>query len=243
MIETYFAGTYWGPRRESAEECALRAQVFFQNMAECDPLFSRWFRPPRSRKHSSTPMAVDLLSLKERFSQGRTHNDAGGIIEDLGFLIFADSGQWPDMPPREFSSLTLKGGSYAEHVPNSCVLNLPSDGEPQERLLQASALEKILRTMIHAWDPDWGVVNSSTHQLLTKSPKPVPYIGWMMYLSHRWAVPPALPSPVRVERIEDKGSLIILTPERFTSRNPEHVALASRVRDEFSQAGLLRRFT
>lgn len=243
MIETYIAGTYWGPRRESAEECAQRAQTFFQNLRLCDPLFSHWFRPPRSRKHSSTPLSLDVSSLRHLFSQGTTDNDDGRVIEDLGFRIFADSGSWPDTPSREFSSLTIKGGSYAEHVPNSCVLNLPSAGEPMERLVQASALEKILRTMIQTWDPDWGVVNSSTHQLLNKSPTPVPYIGWMMYLAHRWAVPPALPSQVRVERVEDKGSLVILTPERFTASNPEHVALASHVREEFSQAGLLRRLT
>jgi hypothetical protein len=177
------------------------------------------------------------------FSQGRTRNDAGGIIEDLGFRIFADSGQWPDTSSREFSSLTTKCGSYAENVPNACVLNLPSEGEPMERVVQGPIIENIIRTMIRAWDPDWGVVNSSTHQLLNKSTSPGPRTGWMMYLSHRWAVPPALPSPVRVEQVDDKGSLLILTPERFTASNPEHVALASRIREAFSQAGLLRRFT
>jgi hypothetical protein len=48
---------------------------------------------------------------------------------------------------------------------------------------------------------------------------------------------------VRIERVEDKGTLIILTPERFTAANPEHVALARRVRELLSRAGLLRPMT
>ncbi len=42
-----------------------------------------------------------------------------------------------------------------------------------------------------------------------------------------------------VEPVEDKGSLVILTPECFTASNPEYVALAERVRELLDRAGLL----
>ncbi|MBZ4336691.1 Imm52 family immunity protein, partial [Corallococcus sp. AS-1-12] len=42
------------------------------------------------------------------------------------------------------------------------------------------------------------------------------------------------------EPVEDKGTLIILTPERFTVANSEHIALARRVRELLAQAGLMR---
>ncbi|RKH25166.1 hypothetical protein D7V77_18650 [Corallococcus sp. CA041A] len=45
---------------------------------------------------------------------------------------------------------------------------------------------------------------------------------------------------MRIEPVEDRGSLIILTPERFTVANPEHVALARQVRELLAQAGLMR---
>ncbi|WP_347402695.1 Imm52 family immunity protein [Corallococcus sp. NCSPR001] len=45
---------------------------------------------------------------------------------------------------------------------------------------------------------------------------------------------------MRIEPVEDKGTLIILTPERFTVANPEHVALARRVRELLARAGLMR---
>jgi hypothetical protein len=48
---------------------------------------------------------------------------------------------------------------------------------------------------------------------------------------------------VRVEPVEDKGTLIVLTPERFTAANPAHVELAQRVRGLLDRAGLLHPVT
>jgi immunity protein 52 of polymorphic toxin system len=44
---------------------------------------------------------------------------------------------------------------------------------------------------------------------------------------------------VRVEPIADKGTLVILTPERFNGHDPAHVALADQVRGLLDAAGLL----
>ena len=60
-----------------------------------------------------------------------------------------------------------------------------------------------------------------------------------MYFSRQRGTVPPLPAPVRVEPVEDKGTLVILTPERFTVSNPEHVALAARVHELLDGAGLL----
>jgi hypothetical protein len=243
MIETYYVGAYWGPRQESAEECAQRAHTLLHTLARYDDSFARWFPPARSRCQAPHPIQWDIPSLQGIFAQGRTRNDAGAVIEDLGFYISLDNGMWPGTRQREFARLRIKSGSYAEHVPNSCLLNLPSSGAPMDRLVQGPMLENIIRAMLLAVEADWGVVNSSSHLLLEQSPSPGPRTGWMMYLSHQWGTLPALPVPVRVEPIEDKGTLLILTPDRFTASNPEHVALAARVREALSQAGLLKRLT
>ena len=50
-------------------------------------------------------------------------------------------------------------------------------------------------------------------------------------------------SPVRIEPVDSLGTLITLTPERFTTSNPEHLALAKRVRELLERAGLLGRGT
>lgn len=64
-------------------------------------------------------------------------------------------------------------------------------------------------------------------------------VGWVTYLSRRRGTVPPLPAPVRVQPVEELGTLITLTPERFTVDNPAHVELASQVRQLLDQAGLL----
>ncbi|HEX5752645.1 MAG TPA: Imm52 family immunity protein [Archangium sp.] len=46
--------------------------------------------------------------------------------------------------------------------------------------------------------------------------------------------------PVRVEEVEDKGSIIVLTPELLRSNSPDHLVLARRVRQSLEARGLLR---
>jgi len=48
---------------------------------------------------------------------------------------------------------------------------------------------------------------------------------------------PALPAPVRVASVGDKGSLVILNSERLTPSNPEHVALAWRIQKLLEELG------
>ena len=67
-------------------------------------------------------------------------------------------------------------------------------------------------------------------------------MGWLMYFSRRRGEIPALPPLVRVEPVDDKGTLIILTPERFTVDDPAHVALADAVRTLLERAGLLTEY-
>nr|WP_239015233.1 Imm52 family immunity protein [Archangium violaceum] len=64
-----------------------------------------------------------------------------------------------------------------------------------------------------------------------------------MYFSHRQGEVPPQPEPVRIEPVEDKGTLVILTPERFTVHDPAHVALADQVRSSLDRAGLLKDFS
>ncbi len=48
-METYYAGAYWGPRKESPEECARRMEVMLAALSKSDPSFTRWFKPATQR--------------------------------------------------------------------------------------------------------------------------------------------------------------------------------------------------
>lgn len=65
-------------------------------------------------------------------------------------------------------------------------------------------------------------------------------MGWLTYYSRQWGEVPPLPEPVRVEPMEDKGALVVLTPERLSTTNPEHVALGLSAQQSLEKRGLLR---
>jgi hypothetical protein len=52
---------------------------------------------------------------------------------------------------------------------------------------------------------------------------------------------PPLPAPVRIEPVGELGWLLVLSPERMTASNPEHVAFTARVRELLDRAGLIAR--
>ena len=75
---------------------------------------------------------------------------------------------------------------------------------------------------------------------LTPTGRAGTFVGWIMYFPRSRGTVPPLPAPVRIEPVEDKGTLIVLTPERLTPANPEHIELAQRVHVLLDRAGLLR---
>ncbi|MDY7232749.1 immunity 52 family protein [Hyalangium rubrum] len=240
MNETYYAGAYWGPRQENAEACARRAQRFFQALARHDAFFARWFLPPRSRGQVPRPLETDLPTLQETFEQNRIRNDTGGVIQDLGFQVTADNGMQPGKQQRDHAYLRFLCGAYIDPVGNSCVLNLPATGPLVDRVLTGPVLGEVLRAMALGWEPDWAIATSHEHREQTAQRASAgTFVGWVMYFSQRRGPVPPLPSPVRVEPVEGLGTLVTLTPERFTVSSPSHVELAAHVHQALERAGLL----
>ncbi|WP_163993151.1 immunity 52 family protein [Pyxidicoccus caerfyrddinensis] len=237
--ETYYAGAYWGPRKESAEECARRAADFLNLLASCEPLLAGWNKipKPRGRGRKTPLMPPDLTILTEAFRRGVNREPGGPAIEDLGLTVSA----YNDGERGELVSLSMFCGSYARGISNACVLDLPWRGASAERLTTAPLLTNVVRGMASCWEPDWALAGSRAYRSQYQEPASSPFsLNWLTYLSHRLGRVPPLPAPVRIEPIEDRGTLIILTPERFTMANPEHVTLVRRVRELLARAGLLQ---
>ena len=118
--ETYFAGAYWGPRRESPEECAHRTAAFLNLLASCDPFLSHWYKPAKSRadarKHPLMP--PDVLSLAELFRRGVNREKGGPVIEDLGFRVWIHNGGAPTTTQGCVSSAGITAGPLP--TPASC---------------------------------------------------------------------------------------------------------------------------
>jgi hypothetical protein len=238
--ETYYAGAYWGPRKESPEECAQRAAAFLNLLAPCDPFLAHWYKPAKSLKDARKYplMPPDVPTLTELFRRGVNREKGGPVIEQLGFTFsFGNGGSKYDR-----ADLRISCGKYSEAVSNRCVLSLPTPGygASADRVLTASVLTGAVRSMALAGDPDGAVATSDSHRRsMRETSRAGAFVGWVTYLSRRLGRVPPLPAPVRIEPVEDRGALIVLTPERLTASDPEHVELGRRVGELLTRAGLM----
>jgi hypothetical protein len=231
MSEGYYAGVYWPGRKESAEACARRTARLFQDLGPLEPTWEHWFATGRTREEAlERPLASQPATFEQLFTT-KKHHLLGG------FTLTAWSGE----SQGSATGVILKCGLTSASVCNSCTLNPPRQGLIAQRVIDGTVMARALRAMALAWEPDWGVATSELHRAeVLKAAEPGTFAGWVMYFSRsRGAVPP-LPAPARIEPVEDKGTLVILTPECFTASNPEHVALAAHVQAILGEAGLLR---
>lgn len=229
MMESYFAGAYWLGRSESVEQCARRASAFFQFLGRIEPTWNRWCETGDSFEEASRKqVATDEASLRAHFSRkDRRLGDA--------FMYWLWAGATPD----ETTKVSGTCGSADPWTPSSCVLSPSEQGPIADRLVTATVLSQVVREMALIWEPEFGLATSSEHYGSTSSrPKMGTLPGWVMYFSRQRGTVPPLPAPVRVEPVGELGTLVVLTPERFTATNPEHVALASQVQQVLDAAGL-----
>jgi hypothetical protein len=239
MSETYYVGAYWGARKESAGECARRMEVFLKELAQVDPLFTRWFKSARSRKQMlQRPLEIELAPLQAYFQRNLMRDDMRVPMEELGFSV----GLWNGGSGDEDVNLYLACGGCCAGLPNFCLMHPPHTEAGLERAASGTVFSGVLRAMALGWDPDWGVAMSHAHRDLLSPPDskedPGILIGGVTYLARRLGTVPPLPAPVRIEPVAEQGTLLVLTPERFTASNPEHVALARRVRELLHRAGV-----
>jgi len=238
MQEYYYVGAYWGPRKETALECARRAELFFHRLARCDPSFAQWYRGGRGapRGLPGHPVVPELNELEKLLLQSRSYTDVDKeVIEDLGFRRMMWNAK------KEATDISLSCGGYSPWGgPNSCLLKPPRQGSIRERLLCNPVLAEVLTSMVTAWDPDFAVASSTEMvRLVEKGRFEVP-VGWLTYLSRRRGTLPPLPAPVRIEPVGALGWLLVLSPEPMTASNPEHVAFTARIRQLLDRAGLIQ---
>jgi hypothetical protein len=231
MSDSYYAASYWLARRESAEACAQRAKRFFHLLGRCDPAWTRWYGTADSfEKARKLQFATDAANFQKLFAQ-----KANQVAAGFSFHL------WTGDSLEETSGVDVSCGHSSRHFPSTCVLRPYDEGPISERVLTAPVMAEVSRAMALAWDPEWGIATSREHRdTVTESADLGTFVGWVMYFSRLRGTVPPLPAPVRIEPVEDKGTLVILTPERFTASNPEHVTLAARVHELLDRAGLLR---
>ncbi|MGZ3457035.1 MAG: Imm52 family immunity protein [Archangium sp.] len=232
-MERFQVGAHWAGRHESAEECARRVEVLFRLLGRCDPAYAgQWFEYGYSRRRALQRPFEPTAETFRRFFETRRYR--------LGKDAFCFEA-WTGQEQRGHGGvLNFTCGSNLPFYANGCRLHLPREQTAAERVLTVPVLKEVVRALVLAWDPDGGAVIPEEDAAAKKAMEDGrPCLGWLMYFSHQRGKVPRLPKPVRVEPMEDRGTLVVLTPECFSGDNPEHVALAGHVREELEKAGLL----
>jgi immunity protein 52 of polymorphic toxin system len=233
MNETYFAAAYWGCRPEPDQDCARRAERFFSLLSGCHPDYARWYEQAYSTKKALQLQFEPTFDTFMRFF-GKKGYQSG---KD-GFHF----GAWTGHRNNQGGMVLLSCGSRAEASPNGVFFYFPSEPPGSDRLVTLPVLTGIVRAMALAWEPDWAYAASDAFRdRMSQQGSAGTFVGWLTYYSRQWGEVPPLPEPVRVEPVEDKGTLVILSPERVSAANPEHVALGHRVQGVLEAHGLLRR--
>ena len=108
-------------------------------------------------------------------------------------------------------------------------------------MVAAPVLVNVLRAMVLAWEPLFGVIATDEFRAALRPKRdPRGFAGWLTYLSRARGEVPPLPPPVRVEPVEDKGTLLVLAPERLSACNPQHLSLGRRAQEVLDAKDLLR---
>jgi hypothetical protein len=207
--------------------------MFFRLLAECHPSLAHWYE-----KNNSIRKALQLgfEPTRDTFVRffGRKKYQSGND----GFTF----GAWTGHVEQDQGSMVMLGcGSRAEFAPNFLWLFFPNEALGQEHLLKAPVVAGAMRAIAVAWEPEWAVATADgLWNQLSGGSRLGCFLGWMTYFARERGEIPALPAPVSVEPVGDKGTLVTLTPERLSPSNPEHVALAWRIQKALEERGLFR---
>jgi hypothetical protein len=243
MSESHYVGAYWGNRKETAEQCAQRLESLLKGLSLAGEAFSQWYEKGHSAKEAlRREVRTDKDSLKGLLERGRSRRDSnGGVMEDLGFSLSI----WNGSTDAE-SDLIVHCASWASTpavwIPNSCVLNLPSDGPDSDRFRNVDTLVTLVDSIVRAFEPERAVVTSEDDRDIVSNANPgARMVGWLTYVDASRDRLPRLPPGVRVVSMGDSGSLIIATESLSAVDSSKLESDLTQIESALTGAGLLGR--
>lgn len=216
-----YIGAYWGPRKESAGQCAERLATCLRELAAASDVFASWYEKGKSRRDATKrpvepSQHSDILGVLEAGSSKRDIDKS--VIEDLGFRV----GLWNGASEEHSVSLNVTCGLFAQNanLRNSVVLDFPEIlGElgEKDRALQA------LLAVVRGWEPEWAGIISRASRTTRPFTPGSPFVDWMIYLNRLDIDLSQLPASASVVKVDDQGSIIITQDVPVDANDLSHV--------------------
>jgi hypothetical protein len=226
-----YIGAYWGPRQESAGQCAERMLACLTEFHGIGGVIASWYDKARNKRdanHRQEELQRPLHmwgdeELVRLFEGGRNRRDLDhSVIEELGFR--ATAWNWSEPKSASSSSETMKMtvtcGCYSHRVGNALVLDFPE--VLGDRAEKESAL-KALMAVVRAWEPDWaGLISRASRNARQFTPGS-PFVDWMIYLKQTNIDASELPSSASVVSVDGKGTIVITQDAPVDPSDQSHV--------------------
>jgi hypothetical protein len=183
-MDNFYVGAYWGPRKESALDCAKRLSNCLSQLGVAHPTLASWHPKGASRAAASgASVSVVPEDLAQLLARGRNRRDVdGSVIEELGF----SAGLWNRKSVAVAFSVTC--GSYLSigSIMNSFVIQLPAPEAEALELYEPRIAQAITYSLVDSWDPEWATWASfSMREVQGQSSAPI--FGWLTYLGAQLA--------------------------------------------------------
>lgn len=157
-MDTYVAGAYWGARKETAQDCAQRASLFFKQLASVSDNLSQWRLRGGNRKSGAENTILDhkpLPEMTKTLQAGVNRKDMGdrNIIPELGYRLGLWNGKASSV---EMQSIRIQCGAYSKNrafennVTISPLLSFDTSNKAEVR--------KLAVAFIDAWKPQFFIL-------------------------------------------------------------------------------------
>lgn len=215
----------WGSRQESPQSIATRFLALIDRLAPIDPVFGNWIYPL-----DPEPIGLDLIrnDMAEVVARHVSRADDGDPTPIDGYttcVVNTDHRQ-----PRCLD-IYVQAGAYGYDRPyffNYASIGTCYGVTPDSTILTFQIFRPALLALAETFDAIWccaypnDVKFSSNNERLSR-------IGWMNYVSPRFAALITPPQSAIVEYRPNGGLLMSATTETFVTGNPQHLAVAREI--------------
>ena len=244
-MESWEIKLYWWERPEDAHAIAQRVDGLLLSLASIDPELSLWDMMPTGKSREMIPFDVETFEKVKLGREGRSRtDDDGSVMEEFGYHAWLSTPSTPCSDDTEYSQIRIYAGAYGLKMhPNSCEVHL-HNGRRFDALRTVDKQCAIIRALVEAWNPDYGLATSIDFQLERQPqrrarPDRMPEAGWLTYLPARRGPIPPLAPPAWTVPLGTLGSIVVASPERISVERPETIAAVDAVDAQLTAAGLL----